>query len=272
MRYLLLVLILVSCASTNNEEQTTKKKASIYYGYGTQKLLDKDYTAALKHLIEADKLDPNNSNYINNLGMAYFFKKRPKTALKLVKRAVELDGKNTQARLNLATIYMELKNYAQAKLQYNQVLEDLTFDQQYRTYFNLGVLANKQKRYSEAVSFFKQSLSENNNYCPSHFQIGQINFNKGYYENALKHFRNASKGTCYDNPEPLYMQALCQLKLNQFSDARSKLEDIVGRFTGTKIAKDAQRKLQVLNMRIRKYEAKLMRGEVPDGKILTPDF
>lgn len=272
MRLLLLTIILIGCASESKEVSVNRKKAEIYYNRGTEQLVQKEYTGALKHLLEAHRLRPEDTRILNNLGMAYYFKKRPKTAIKYINKAIELDPKNTRAKLNIATLYMESKNYDLARKNFNAVLEDLTFDQQYRTYYNLGVLATKENKTNQALNFFNQSITENASYCPAHFQIGLIQYEQARYEAALESFKNASKGTCYENPEPLYHQALTYLKLNQVAFAKDKLEDIIGRFSGTKYAKTAQRKLNAINVRLDQYEAKVLRGENPYRQILTPDF
>lgn len=272
MRYLLILAFLFSCASKKEEVDLSRRKAEIYYNQGTQDLVSKRYTDALKNLLEANKLVKNDSRYLNNLGMAYFFKKRPQIAIKYVKKSIEIDPKNTQAKLNLASLYMDQNQYDLAKKNFEVVLEDLTFQQQFRTYYNLGVLSLKQRNIRQALNFFKQSIAENENYCPAHFQMGKIYYTKAKFEEALNHFKGASKGTCFENPEPIYFTALTYIKLDQVVFAKEKLEDIIGRFHSSPYAKTAQQQLNNLNRKLNRYEAKVLSGENPYGQILTPDF
>ena len=273
MRILFLLVLVFGCASNGDKKvDKSKKKAEIYYNRGTEELVNKDYTAALKYLIQAGKLSPKDSRILNNLGMAYFFKQRVNLAIKYISKSIELDPANTRAKLNLATVYMENKQFQLAEKNFNNVLEDLTFDQQFRTYYNLGTLSLKRKKLQQAINFFNQSLAENENYCPSHFQKGLIFYDQKKYDNALDSFKAAGRGVCYNNPEPLYYQALAHIKLNQIAPAKERLEDIIGRFSGTNFAKNAQRKLNSINLRLDQYEAKVLRGEDPYRQILTPNF
>ena len=58
-----------------NKESAREKKTKLYYGQGTEMLVKKEYSKALEYLLEAQKLDPKDSEIQNNLGMAYFSKK-----------------------------------------------------------------------------------------------------------------------------------------------------------------------------------------------------
>lgn len=271
-----LVLILVtfiSCASKQEKISKTDKKAEIYYNQGTQELVSKNYTLALKHLLEANSLKPDDSRILNNLGMAYFFKKRHDRAVRYIKYSIKVDPKNTRARLNLATVYMEMGKYSQAKSQYDIVLDDLTFEGQYRTYYNIGVLTLKQGKINEAINYFKQSINENESFCASHFYLGEIYFKRRNFEKALASFKASGLGTCYNNPKPMYHQALSYIKLKQFGTAKIKLEEIIERFAASKYEKMANQKLQTLNSNLTKrLEEDSSSPYSSNRNILTPDF
>ena len=272
-RFLFILLLATACASSSRETQTKdQKKAEVYYNQGTKSLVEKNYTGAIRNLLEAYKLQPEDTRIRNNLGMAYFFKNKPRLAIGHLKKSIEIDPKNTQAILNLATVYMETGKYDLAEKNFKVVLDDLTFEQQFRTYYNLGVLSLKQRNARQAQNFFRQAVAENDSYCPAHFQLGQIYYRGARYEDALSSFKSASKGVCYENPEPIYYSALTHIKLDQVASAKAKLEDIIGRFQGSPIAKSAQKQLRNLNRKLRQYEARVMQGEDPYGQILTPDF
>ncbi len=252
MKFILSTLILVtllSCATNKDKDQesATVKKAKLYYNKGTADLLNKDYTIALKHLLDSHALNPNDSKTLNNLGMAYYFKKRPQTAIRFIKKSIEIDPKNTDARMNLATIYTNSNELNEAEKQYMTVLDDLTYQGQYKTYYNLALLHLKKNQRAKALTYFKQSLNENSQYCPAHYKLGEMFFNKGQYNLALDKFKSASAGVCYDNPMPVYHQAVTYMKLKEFGTAKLKLEEILERFSLTKYETMARKKLKVLS-------------------------
>ncbi len=268
--FIVLTSIFVSCASKNEVSQKEKnaKKADIYYGQGSNELLRGEYTQALKHLIQANTLKQDDANILNNLGMAYYFKGKTGRAIRYIKRSLELDKKNTKARLNLATIYTGLKKYEDARQQYEVVLEDLTYEAQYKTYYNLGLLYYNLNQKSKALSYFKQSLNEKKDFCGSHFYIGQINYEQGHFKKALKSYLSSGYGMCYNNPKPIYHQALSYIKLKQYDNARLKLEEILDRFKNTDFQQKAEKQIQTLNS----LQQQEIYPEIDTRNILSPSF
>lgn len=271
---LMFIFFFVSCASKKNDENSSNiKKAEIYYNHGTQSLLTKNYTKALKNLSQAHLLNPNDSKIHNNLGMAFYFKNRPARGIKHLKQALKLDPKNTEARLNLATVYMNTKKYNDAKMQFDMVLNDLTFGGQFRTYFNLGLLSLKQNNQQQAINYFKQSLDESNNYCPSHFQLGNIYFNQGDYSKALNSYKSAAQGACYDSPGPHFKQGLSYMKLKEYDIAQDKFNEVIERFSDqSNYQSMANKKLKELR-KLKTLENSYDFDPSSSARnILTPDF
>lgn len=238
-------LILTSCASNT---KVSDKKSGIYFAAGTQSLMSKDYTDALKNLLKANELTPNNSEILNNLGMAYYFKNENDLAIKTLKRSLEINKNNSDARVNLASIYYKAGKISDAEKLYKIVLKDLTYDKQARTLFNLGLLELKAKNNSVAAeNYFKKSIKEDDNYCPAYFHLGLLQFGRRQFNTALKNFKEASMGTCYDSPAPHYYQALSMIEIRRFEDARIKLDEIDTRFKKSVFAVKARSKVIELN-------------------------
>lgn len=235
------MLILTACAS--KDSQLKEKQAALYFGAGTQSLIDRQYTEALKNLLEANKLDPENSEILNNLGMAYYFKGERDLAVIHLKKSLEVNEKNSDARINLASIYFKDNNFDEAEKIYKQVLKDLTYDKQARTYYNLGMLEIQGKRnVVGAENYFKKSIKEDDNYCPSYYQLGLIQYQRRQFNSALRNFKEASMGTCFESPAPHYYQAITLIELKRYDDARIKLEEIDTRFKKSTYAVKARSK------------------------------
>lgn len=261
----------MSCASTDTISPE-QKRARIFFNQGTQELQYKEYTKALTHLLQANKYDPDNSQILNNLGMAYYFKDAEDKAVNLIKRAIKLDPKNSDAVTNLGTIYLRQKKFEKAEALYLKVTKDLTYGFQFRTYFNLGIIERERGNTAKAFDYFKKSLKVQSGYCPSNLEIGKIYYERKKYNKALKSFKDASYGKCYDLADPHYYQALTYLKLDQFELAKVKLEDLISRFSLTNYETMARTQLrQIKNLQKREYLENQTRL-FSDRKILTPDF
>jgi type IV pilus assembly protein PilF len=236
------IISLYSCSSKKNAN--VSKKAGLFYGQGTADLINKKYTDALKNLLNANELEPNNSEIINNLGMAYYFKGQRDLAIQHLNKAIELNEKNADAKSNLATIYYHEGNIKKAEKLYKEVTTDLTYEKLAITYYNLGVLElDKKKNSLAAENYFKKSLEEDENYCPSYFQIGLIKYGQRKFNTALKNFKEASMGVCYEIPAPIYHQALALIELKEYDEARLKLDMIETRFKDTPYYTKAKNKI-----------------------------
>lgn len=274
MKIISLLVILTaffSCAS--GERQTPEqKKANIFFNQGTQELQRGEYTKALTHLLKANKYNPDDSKILNNLGMAYYFKDAQAKAIILIKRSIKLDPTNSDAINNLGTIYLRANDLKKAEAMYKKVIKDLTYEFQFRTYYNLGIIEREKNHIKKAFGYFKKSLQLEKAYCPSNFELGKIYYNSKKYSKALERFKNASYGKCYNDPDPVYYQALTHIKLDQFALAKEKLEDLISRFSLTKYETMARSQLRnIKSLQQREYlenQSQLFSKR----KILTPDF
>lgn len=266
---LVLVMSLGSCAS--KKTSTEAKQAMLYFGAGTQSLMDQNYTEALTNLLKANELEPNNPEILNNLGMAYYFKGEKDLAINTITRALKLDDNNSDARLNLASIYYQAGDINKAEKLYREVMKDLTYDKQARTFYNLGILEiEKRKNLTAAEEYFKKAVKEDQNYCPAFMQLGLIRYNRGQFNTALKDFKDASSGSCYETAAAHYYYGLTLVELRRFDEARIKLEEVDTHFRKSVYGPKARAKAQELNAIESRYKAPEAHAS---RKVLeSPDF
>jgi type IV pilus assembly protein PilF len=247
-KYIFLILLAGIFAGCSSQSKLQNKQAGLYFSAGTQSLIDQDYTAALNSLLKANELNPENSEILTNLGMAYYFKDEKDLAIKYLKQALKINESNSDAKVNLASIYFKDGNYSAAEKLYKEVLKDLTYDKQARTYYNLGLIeAQVKKDLASAEDYFKRSIKEDENYCPSFFQLGMIQYQQRQYSTALKNFKEAGTATCYSAPAPFYYQGLTYMALGKYDEARLKFDDVETRFKKSVFAAKARAKTAELN-------------------------
>lgn len=239
-----MAILLTACSSNSDKK---KRQADLYFGAGTQSLMSQDYTDALKNLLKANELDPNNSELLNNLGMAYYFKGERDLAIKTLNRSIEINEENSDARINLASIYFHDGDIIRSEKMYKEVLKDLTYEKQARTYYNLGVIELKKQNSVAAENYFKKSVKEDGNYCPGFYQLGLVQFNRRQFNQALKNFKEASMGVCFNNPAAHFYQGLTLTNLKRFNEARAKYDEIDARFKTSEFATKARQKMMEIN-------------------------
>ncbi|MGZ3787667.1 MAG: tetratricopeptide repeat protein [Bacteriovorax sp.] len=253
---LLLSSLLASCASNELAEKTVdQKKAELYYGQGTNDLVQKNYAQALINLVKAKELDPRDSQTRNNLGMAYYFREQPELAEKELLKAIDLDKKNTDALANLGSIYMEENRLKEAHALFDQVVQDLTYTNQFRNYYNLAILSLKEGDRKSAFLYLNKSVKEREDYCQAHFKLGELYTEEYKFKEALSSFKESSKGTCVAEPAPLYQQALVLMNLNRFEEAKTKFKEIMEKFPKTRFYALAGMQLKKMTTDLREQSA-----------------
>ncbi|MFW5871780.1 MAG: tetratricopeptide repeat protein, partial [bacterium] len=238
--------LIISCSSS----QKKLNKAEILYNMGTNYLIKKQYSQALKSFLDALEMAPDDPRIHNNLGMAYYFKKDKKRAKEHIIKSIEIKPQDSDARNNLASIYLEENKLTLAEEQYKKILKDLTYLSQFRTYYNLGLVELRRGNNNKAKNYFTKATEEDINYCPAHYQLGLLNYNKDNYKVALQNFKDGSMGRCYNLPESQYYYALTLMKLQKNEQALDKFEKIASRFQGQEIAKKARRLMNNLKRKI----------------------
>ena len=241
-----LIFFLLTGCSSFNRTAPDKKKAELYFSQGTTELVNKNYTKALEYLLKARELNSKDTRIYNNLGMSYYFKGRQEEALIYLKKSIALDGRNSDARNNLAGIYMEKGNWEAAKREYLEVLKDLLYDNQYRTYYNLALLDLRQNRNVSAIKYLKKSLEDKTDYCPALYQLGLLEKKQNNYLKALEYFQEGIKGACYEKPAPHLQLGVVWEELGEIGKAESKYKDVAKRFPETEYASLANRRLEDL--------------------------
>ncbi len=225
-----LIFICIVFASCSSSSEKNQKTADLYYEQGTAALMEQQYTDALAALIKAESIMPNDYKIQNNLGMAYYFKGQISKAIYHIQESLRLNPKNSDARNNLGSIYMQQEKWEQARREYLLVLEDLVYAHQYRVYYNLALLDIYTLKQKQAVNNLLLSLKEKSDYCPAHFLLGEIYEEQRNFESALKSYQNAGKGVCAGQVDPVFKQVVILLKLKRENEAILKFKELKERF------------------------------------------
>ena len=256
---ILLSIILSGCSSM--QKNTSKKKAKIFYQYGSQKLAEGRYTIALENLISANEENPNDPDIINNLALAYYYKKRPSIAKKLLKSVIKIAPNHSDALNNLGTLNMKEGNLDQAEKYFQQVSNHLLFKKQFIIYHNLSKIAEKKGKIKLSRHYNKKSLEEFDHYCPALFHRGLLFYQEKKWQQADKALKKASKGVCYNYTGNHFYRALSLKQLNQLKQAEEILEKLNTDFP--KNSYQTQTKLELEKIRSLKSSNNYLQKQYP---------
>ena len=247
---LFIAIFIYGCASSNKPpvKSVADKKADLYYSHGTQMLVDKDYTSALMHLQNAYKFRSDDTKILNNLGMAYYFKNDIESAIKYLKMAIDEDEDNSDARNNLASIFVNKKRYTEAMEQYQKIKKNLIYKHQYRTHYNIALIYKLRGNTDAAVSELQKSVQIRKDYCPAFYQLGVIATKQRRFRKSIDFFKKSTLGSCVNNPAPHYQQALSLLELDLQEQAFLKLKEVIEQFPTSRYSILATRKLRAVQV------------------------
>ena len=219
--YILFLMTLLSCS--NKAKNENLNMGNMYFDQGTQHLMNGSYSEALKYLLQSQSYIPEDDEMLNHLGMAYFFNGDSDHAIETISKAIKVNPKNSNAKNNLATVFMNLGKRDQAKLIYNDVTKDLTFDNLHRTYYNLGLIALKENDPVSALRLFNSSLLKDPSFCLSHFEIAKLIADS---KKSLEHYSQAALGECLRNFEVQYEFAKTLIQNKRYDEAKIRINDM----------------------------------------------
>lgn len=180
--YSLGFLFICACAGTHGpgDERLSEAKRDIGEAYMRQG----DYTAALRELIEAEKMNPEDHLLQNDLGLCYMEKKSMAVAIAHFKKAVAVKPSFAPARNNLGAAYMQIKEWDAAIDVFKEITNDALYGTPHYPLSNLGLAYYHKGQYKTALGYFQKALRIQENFVNALRGAG-----KTYL--ALKDGRNA---------------------------------------------------------------------------------
>jgi tetratricopeptide (TPR) repeat protein len=123
-----------------------------------------DYTAALRELIKAKELNPEDHIVYADLGICYMVKNRMPDAIDNLKKAVALKPSYAPARNNLGTAYLRVKEWDKAIAVFEEITRDALYATPHFALSNLGLAYYHKGQYIKALTYYKQALKIQDNF------------------------------------------------------------------------------------------------------------
>jgi arylsulfatase A-like enzyme/Tfp pilus assembly protein PilF len=136
---------------------------------------------------QALSLDERNMQAYVLLGEVYADRNEPAEALPYFEKAVEIQPKLTQNRLNLASSLIEVKQYGRAEAVLGEIVEDSPRFP--LAQYTLGLLYEEQGRLQEARSAYAAEVSAYPRGFKARFNLGKILFQLGDRDGAVEQMR-----------------------------------------------------------------------------------
>lgn len=243
---LLLLLTVSGCVSGRGQVSNPKPNpASYHYQMGISYLGERNYSAALFDLTEAEKLDPENPDVLYNLGLAFIGKKRPDLAEAKLLKAIRLKPGFSVARNDLGVAYLDLKRWDSAIQQFKIVKDDLFYDNSENAAINLGLAYLGKGDYPKALEELQAVAAQNPRNPVVRLSLGRVWFAMGKSELAIAEYTKAL-GIYRDYGAAHYYLGQAQIKLNRIDAARASFKEAVRLVPDSELGRAALEYLDVL--------------------------
>lgn len=224
------MIVTIVCIFTTACSSSEKKQllAKSHLDLGNSFYNQQRYPEALREILKAQKLDPNNPIILNALGLTYHARGRSDLGIKALNEALDKDPNYTEARNNLVRVLIEAKNFKAAEKELAIVKKDLTYGALDKVYLNEGLLYYDQKKFDKSLEPFAKAIEYSRSSCSAHHFYGRSLFELKKYEEASSALDRAI-AFCQraGNDEPHYYSALSHYRAGDKRKAMVRFEEIL---------------------------------------------
>jgi len=189
----IIALLLLSCA---HDREKFKEKAEASMNVGIASIQVGDFGTALKELLRAQELNPDDPRIYYYLSLAYQGKGYLEKAIEEGKKAVEKKKDYSEAYNLLGTLYMAKGELEHAMGYFYKALENVTYETPSLALYNLGRVYFLQKQYEKALKCLEEAAAKDfrGEILPLiEYTIGEVRYVQGDLEKASIHFKRATE-------------------------------------------------------------------------------
>jgi type IV pilus assembly protein PilF len=183
--------LLANCAGAPDQHNRALAEATREIGEAYMR--QGDYTAALRELLKAESLNPEDPFTQNDLGWCYMAKKHMPEAISYFKKAISLRPSYTDARNNLGSAYLELKEWDTAIEVFKEITKDVLYATPHYPLYNLGQAYYHKKDYQTALNYYKEALKIQPDFWRAQKGIGRTYLDMNQPRLALRYLEAAVK-------------------------------------------------------------------------------
>ena len=195
-----------------------KSQSEARRNVGEAYLIEGNYTQALKELLEAEKIYPDDHILQNYLGLAYLRKDQIDLAIKHFKKAIQLKPGYAPASNNLGTAYLRKKDWDRAIEIFKVVSEDLLYGTPHFPLTNMGFAYYNKRDYKQAETYYRKALKIEPRYINALLGLGRTYVAALKIKNALEVLEAARK--IYPTSAEIYFELATAYKLaGQYREA-----------------------------------------------------
>jgi type IV pilus assembly protein PilF len=238
----LLWLCIAACKHVPSEQE--QQGALIHHDLGVQAIQSGDVQGALREFQIALDMDPNlaEAHYAMGTLLHLSFGRREQ-AIEHFNKALAIRPNYSEAKANLANVYLDLGQYDRAIGLYREALNDMLYPTPYIAQGNLGWALYKKGDIRGAVENIRAALIANPKFCQGYRNLGIIYRDRGNLEEACQQFSKYEQA-CPETADAYYEEGKCLTKRGRRQEAMQAFIQCQAKATNQPTLKDDCRKLQ----------------------------
>ena len=195
-------LVFVACVSDQAQQ---KNRAAAIRNVGEAYMYQGQYTAALRELLRALEIYPDDPFLHNDLGLVYMAKQSLEAAEKHFATALEINPEYAPARNNLGTVYLAQEKWDKAITCFETIVGNLLYATPHYPLANIGWAYFSKKQYDQAVRYYREALTLQPRYPTALRGLGRTYLELGEIDDAV-HYLEAAIHT-----DPRFYEAFFEL-------------------------------------------------------------
>lgn len=180
---LALAFMLSACATTGGDDSTgnlgvnqRESPAQIYVEMGIAYMRDGQDSVALKKLRRAIEVDPRNSQAHNVLGILYERLGESELATKHYDRAAAIDPRDPYIRNARGSFFCKQGQYVVALEEFELALDNPLYPTPWVALTNAGLCAKRAGKGEESEKYLRHALSRNPRYSPALLKMAERSY------------------------------------------------------------------------------------------------
>lgn len=198
----LTLALVYGCASMGVSPQDRKRAnaarnlAEVYLGEGNTAL-------AMRELVKAQKLNPDDHIVYNDFGLVYMQKENYELAVQNFEKALALKADYAVAKNNLGSVYLRLKQWDKAIPILKEVTGDILYATPHYPLANLGWAYYNKGDYKTAETYLDKALALQEDFPIAQLHLGRVYLATGRLHQAREMFETVAESNP-KNPILLY--------------------------------------------------------------------
>ncbi len=225
------------------------KLAGLYLDKGLAYTQKGEYTSALKELLEARKLNPDDPVIHYYLGVSYHRKKLIPEAVAEFKEAIALKPDYAEAHNYLGMVYSEMGSWDEAIGEFKKSADNILYETPAGALNNMGYAYYRKGDYLTALAKFDEALAREPNtpiFPVIEKNRGLAYFAQGRIDAAVRHLKRSLE-KAPDFIESHYWLARCYLEQKNTGAAAEEFRFIVRTVPDSEFGLKAQEGLEAID-------------------------